>query len=192
MKSSRFYQNLSKTMSYILRHRPENFGIQLSKDGSVEIQTLLSSIQKQKSNSDVVIDDILHVVSTDEKGRYTVLNNRIWANQGHSIKVDVRMNKKSPISVLYHGTAERNLVPILKNGLSKMNRNHVHLSSDVATALNVGSRHGSPILLKVDAPSMVKDGYEFYLSENGVWLTHNVPPDYLEVHDQRDDNSSST
>lgn len=191
MKSSRFYQNLSKTMSYILRHRPENFGIQLSKDGSVDIQTLLSSIQKHKGYSDVVIDDILHVVSTDEKGRYTVLNDRIWANQGHSIKVDVRMSKKSPISTLYHGTAERNLVPILKNGLSKMNRNHVHLSSDVATALNVGSRHGSPIVLRVDAPSMVKDGYEFYLSENGVWLTHNVPPDYLEVHDQRDDNSSS-
>jgi putative RNA 2'-phosphotransferase len=190
MKSENYYQRLSKTMSYILRHSPEKFGISLDEKGSTDVQTLLSAIQSSNQFSKTTLADILHVVDTDEKGRYSVADGRIWANQGHSINVDVPMSKKTPPNVLYHGTSTNNLNNILRYGLSKMRRNHVHLSFDIDTAVKVGSRHGVPVVLKVDTSSMSYDGHIFFLSENGVWLTDNVPPDYLEVHESKDHGST--
>ncbi len=192
MKSDSFYQRLSKTMSYILRHSPEKFGIVLDEKGSTDVQTLLSAINSSKHFSDVTLNDILYVVDTDEKGRYSIENEMIWANQGHSIKVDVPMSKKIPPPMLYHGTSTGNINNILRYGLSKMRRNHVHLSSDIHTAVKVGSRHGTPVVLKVDTSSMSDDGHVFFISENGVWLTDNVPPDYLEVHDPKDHGSTKS
>src|SRR5574343_2094219 len=170
MKNDIYYQRLSKTMSYILRHSPEKFGITLGGDGSTEVPELLLAINSSKHHQGIIMDDIVHVVNTDQKGRYTLSDGRIWANQGHSIKVDVPMTKKVPAHQLYHGTSTSSLNNILRYGLSKMRRNHVHLSSDIDTALKVGSRHGVPVILKVDAPLMSEDGYIFFLSENGVWL----------------------
>jgi putative RNA 2'-phosphotransferase len=94
--------------------------------------------------------------------------------------VDLQLEEREPPEVLYHGTVERFLPAILAEGLDKGKRHHVHLSKDVETARKVGARRGKPVVLKVDAGGMYRDGHKFFISANGVWLTDAVPPSYLE------------
>jgi putative RNA 2'-phosphotransferase len=82
---------------------------------------------------------------------------------------------------LYHGTAGRFLNSIRQQGLTRQRRQYVHLSPDPETAVEVGRRHGSPVVLKINAKAMYRDGFVFYISENGVWQCGNVPWKYIEV-----------
>ena len=103
----------------------------------------------------------------------------IRANQGHSIQVDVELDEVEPPTELWHGTGEKYVESIDKQGLISKSRLYVHLSKDENTAIKVGQRHGEPVLYIVQAGEMYKDGYKFYLSKNGVWLTKEVPVKYL-------------
>lgn len=123
------------------------------------------------------------IVDTNNKQRYEFNEDktRIRARQGHSVKVDVELKEANPPSILYHGTSKSSLNSILKEGLKPGARLHVHLSSDVDTAIKVGSRHGKPIVLRIDARNMSNDGIRFFLSNNSVWLTEYVAPKYLSM-----------
>jgi len=171
---------ISKHLSYILRHKPEAIGLTLDPQGWANVDDLISKSPKGLSREKIIL-----AVESNDKQRFILSEdgNRIRANQGHSISIDLGLKPSAPPEILYHGTATRFLEPILEQGLKKMNRQHVHLSADVETAVKVGSRHGKPVILTLDTASMVKDGHDFYMSENGVWLTDRVPPQYLSRHD---------
>lgn len=167
---------ISKKLSYLLRHDKDT---PMDKNGWVDVIGLLKKLDVSKS----LLDE---VVETNNKKRFSYNDDetKIRANQGHSLGVDVELEEKIPPVVLFHGTSPNFIKSILKNGLSKMNRQHVHLSSDVNTALTVGKRHSKryePIIISVNCISMVKDGYKFYLSNNGVWLTNDIPSKYLNI-----------
>lgn len=121
------------------------------------------------------------MVATSDKQRFSFddTKTRIRANQGHSAEVDLQLQPQIPPDVLYHGTAERSLPVILRSGLLKMSRHHVHLSREVETARKVGMRHGRPVVLAIDALVMQQAGFTFYCSDNGVWLVDEVPVQYL-------------
>src|SRR5262249_45035264 len=104
---------------------------------------------------------------------------KIRANQGHSAPVDLQLSPQTPPDVLFHGTAAHVVDQILKTGVKRMSRHHVHLSTTIETAKAVGKRHGKPIILRVDSAAMSRDGVVFYCSDNGVWLVDEVPPQYL-------------
>jgi len=169
----------SKFLSLILRHKPEAIGISLDRHGWADVNELIDGMNKHATSMNMSM--LEEIVRTDSKQRYSFNEDKtkIRANQGHSIKVDVELEEKEPPSILYHGTATRFLGNITKQGLLPMSRLYVHLSKDMETATKVGIRHGSPVILEVDAEKMYKDGYKFYLSDNGVWLTEKVPPQYL-------------
>ena len=170
---------ISKFISLILRHKPETIGISLDSHGWADVNELIEGVAKQNKGFNMAM--LEEIVRTDSKQRYSFNDNKtkIRANQGHSIKVDVELEEKEPPAILYHGTATRFLGSITKQGLLPMSRLYVHLSKDMETATKVGTRHGSPVILEVDAEKMYRDGYKFYLSDNGVWLTKEVPPIYL-------------
>ena len=171
----------SKFLSLVLRHKPETIGIELDANGWIDIDRLLEAMANH--NKALTRDQLFTVVRDNDKQRFVVENNRIRANQGHSISVDLGLVPKPPPDALYHGTATRFLDSILKQGLHKMNRHHVHLSPDIETASSVGVRHGKLALLTVNAKAMAEDGYVFYQSNNGVWLVEHVPPTYLRCDD---------
>jgi len=162
----------SKKLSYLLRHNPQE--LNMDRDGYVKISEILVKLE-------ISLEDLKNIVLEDDKKRFSFNYNgdKLRASQGHSINVDIKFIKKIPPVVLYHGTASRFWDSIKKHGLKKMNRQYVHLSKDIETAYKVGVRHGEPIILKIDCLSMVKNGYEFFISDNGVWLTDNVPPQYI-------------
>ncbi len=108
----------------------------------------------------------------------------IRASQGHSVEVALGYIAKEPPAILYHGTSEKTVQQILADGLDKRSRHHVHLSVDLETATQVGQRHGKPVVFEVLAKQMQEDGIKFYLSDNGVWLTDNVPVRYLRLKDE--------
>ena len=172
---------ISKFLSLILRHKPESIGLKLDASGWADIGELI--LKARKAGVDLTPGKIASVVSISDKRRF-ILNNdgsRIRANQGHSISIDLGLPEQEPPEFLFHGTAKHSLSSIKQKGIVPMNREFVHLSKDRETALAVGKRHGSPIVLVVQTAKMHRDGFTFYLSENGVWLTEYVPTTYLEA-----------
>lgn len=172
-------KRISKFLSFVLRHQPAFIGLELDANGWANVQELLA---KMKSHGYEVSNELLeHVVSTNNKKRFAFdeSNTMIRASQGHSIEVELELQETAPPEILYHGTAEKNIASILETGLQKLDRNHVHLSSDIVTAKAVGGRHGKPRIFTVSAAQMRQQGFVFYLSENKVWLTEGVPPQFL-------------
>ncbi|MFT3727535.1 MAG: RNA 2'-phosphotransferase [Terricaulis sp.] len=170
---------ISKTLSYWLRHRPDDGGLTLSAEGWADTDALLAALQAKNLPGD--IDTLLAVVEGNDKPRFELSPDlaRIRARQGHSVDVDLALAPQTAPATLYHGTVARFLTPIMAEGLSKMRRHHVHLSADVQTAERVGARRGAATILVIDAAAMQRDGHTFFLSGNGVWLTAHVPPQYL-------------
>ena len=172
-------KEISKYISLILRHKPEVIGITLDEHGWANVDELIEGVSKTHPLTMELLEEI---VVEDEKQRYSFNEDKtmIRANQGHSIPVDVELEEKEPPMVLYHGTGEKYVESIDQIGLVPKSRLYVHLSADIQTALKVGQRHGRPIVYRIDAEKMYKDGIRFFLSKNGVWLTDSVPVQYLE------------
>ncbi len=168
----------SRFISLILRHRPDTIGISLDEHGWASVEELLVGISKTQY---IDMEMLEKIVKTDSKQRYSFNEDKtlIRANQGHSIDVDVELPKKQPPIILYHGTGEKYVASIDEQGLIPKSRLYVHLSGDEATATIVGSRHGRPVVYEVLASQMYHDGYEFFQSVNGVWLTKAVSVKYL-------------
>lgn len=164
----------SKFLSLVLRHKPEEIGLNLDTNGWASVEELLSKTKLSKEELD-------EIVTTNEKKRFAFNEDqtKIRASQGHSIQVDLDLKPFVPPQILFHGTAISNKDVIAKDGISKMQRQYVHLSPDIKTATQVGMRHGKPVIFVICAMRMHKDGYKFYQSENGVWLTDSVPGKYL-------------
>ena len=160
-------RDISRFMSLILRHKPETIGICLDEHGWANVNELIEGIAKRYEFN---IDILEQIVRTDKKGRYSFNEDKtlIRANQGHSIQVDVELDEVEPPTELWHGTGEKYVESIDKQGLISKSRLYVHLSKDEDTAIKVGQRHGKPVLYIVQAEEMYKDGYKFYLSKNGV------------------------
>ena len=169
---------LSKFISLILRHNPQVIGIELDEHGWADVEELLAGINKTRN---ITMDMLEEIVRTDEKQRYSFTEDKalIRANQGHSIMVDVDLSQMEPPRLLFHGTSEKAAVSIREEGILPRGRLYVHLSKDPETARKVGSRHGKPVVFLVDSQKMAQDGYVFFLSVNGVWLTRQVPAEYL-------------
>ncbi|WP_033344149.1 RNA 2'-phosphotransferase [Catenuloplanes japonicus] len=166
----------SKRISSVLRHRPDSVGITLAPDGWVPVPTLLAALHLTR-------EQLGRVVAENDKQRFTIERTpdgeRIRANQGHSVTVDLGYEPQDPPGTLFHGTADRNLAAIREQGLVKGRRHHVHLSPDPDTARTVGGRHVRPVVLTIDAGRMARDGHTFFRSANGVWLIDAVPPQYV-------------
>jgi putative RNA 2'-phosphotransferase len=174
MKHNNLITTKSKFLSLVLRHDPKKIGIVLDSNGWADVVELCEKMPISK-------EDLDEIVLTDSKGRYSYSDNKakIRANQGHSIDVDVELEELEPPEFLWHGTATKSMDSILKYGVKSMSRHYVHLSLDKETAIKVGSRHGTPALLKVKAREMHNDGHKFFLSKNNVWLVLNVPVLYF-------------
>ena len=171
-------KSTSKYISLILRHKPEVIGITLDDHGWADTQALIEGVNRTYPLTMELLEEI---VRTDEKQRYSFNEDksRIRANQGHSIPVDADLAETEPPESLYHGTGEKSVASIEREGLRPMSRLYVHLSPDAATARSVGSRHGKPVIYLVLAGEMHRSGYRFYRSANGVWLTKEVPVRFL-------------
>ncbi len=171
--------SLSKFLSLVLRHAPETIELTLDEQGWADIDELITKAAAH--GRQYTRDVITKIVANSDKQRFRLSDDgqRIRANQGHSVNVDLGLAPSVPPANLYHGTATRFLESILQQGLLKQSRQHVHLSADVATAEKVGRRHGRLVVLEIAAGAMHAAGFAFYLSENGVWLTDHVPAKYL-------------
>jgi len=170
---------LGRFISKILRHNPAVIGITLDENGWADVDELIGGISKKDRSIDRITLD--RIVRENNKNRYSYNadKTKIRANQGHSVAVDVELKKAAPPPVLYHGTAAKFVDSIKNNGITKQKRQHVHLSADFETAVNVGKRHGSPVVLEIDAEVMNADGFSFWISENNVWLCEEVPAKYI-------------
>ena len=168
----------SRFLSLVLRHKPHQIGLELDAGGWVRVDQLLSALHAH--GREMSEAELNHIVASNNKQRFTIAAGRIRANQGHSIAIDLDLEPTPPPACLYHGTVARYLDAIRREGLQKMTRHHVHLSTDQASAALVGQRRGEPVVLTVKASQMHADGIEFFVSANDVWLVDEVLPTYIE------------
>jgi putative RNA 2'-phosphotransferase len=160
---------ISKFLSKHLRHQPHKIGIELAAGGWIEVDKLLRACAENQFL--ITLEELEMVVSHNDKQRFAFddTGNLIRANQGHTVEIDLQLKPVVPPNVLYHGTGEKFVAEIMKTGLSKMSRHHLHLSDNIDTAKSVGMRHGKPVIFAINTQKMVEDGYVFYCSSNGVW-----------------------
>lgn len=173
--------NISRYIALLLRHHPEKAGLCLDEHGWVEVEALIQGVRRRYPEFNrAVLDEI---VARDSKQRYAYNQDKtcIRANQGHSIPVDVELKQALPPTILYHGTGEKYVESIQKVGLIPKSRLYVHLSTDIQTAIQVGKRHGQPVVYQIDTQQMFHDGFIFYISANHIWLTKAVPVQYLKI-----------
>jgi putative RNA 2'-phosphotransferase len=176
-------QNLIKTskfMSLVLRHKPEGIGLVLDRNGWADIGAL---IEKASAHGMALTREMIaDVVASSNKQRFAIdeTGQRIRANQGHSVDVDLGLAPSEPPTLLFHGTGEKSVAAIRIEGLKPGRRQHVHLSRDEETAIKVGSRHGRAVVLRIAAARMRAQGHAFFLSTNGVWLTDCVPSQFIQ------------
>lgn len=172
---------ISKSLSYVLRHRPDSVGLELEAGGWIRVESLLDAFRKAGKTLSAEI--LQQVVADNDKQRFEFSDDglRIRARQGHSVDVELGYEPAIPPSVLYHGTATRNLDSIFAQGLLKGRRHHVHLSTNKETMIQVAMRHGKPVLLIVQSQQMHTAGHEFFITGNNVWLTEHVPPRFISV-----------
>lgn len=177
--------NISKFLSLVLRHQPETIAITLDQNGWADVKDLI----EKANNYGIKFDreTLNHIVATNPKKRFAFNDtlDKIRASQGHSVEIELGYTNQKPPDILFHGTAEKFVQSILDKGLEKGNRQQVHLSADIDTAINVGQRHGKPFIFKVLSGQMYQDNFLFYISDNGVWLTDNVPTKYLKQNDEK-------
>jgi putative RNA 2'-phosphotransferase len=171
----------SKFLSFVLRHRPEVVGLTLDSKGWASIDELVAC--SATHGIPLTRAAIEHIVATDDKQRFRFSTDglRIRASQGHSRLVDLGLTSRTPPDLLYHGTAERFLPSILREGLLPGRRLYVHLSPDPVSAASIGRRHGRPVVIEVAARAMNAAGLAFYRSDNGIWLVDAVAPRFLDV-----------
>ena len=175
MNSEKQLTHISKFLSLVLRHQPETIDIQLDQNGWTDVNELIEKANKYGIKLDR--ETLNHIVETNSKKRFAFSDalDKIRASQGHSIEIELGYTNQKPPEILYHGTVEKSVQSILDTGIEKRSRQHVHLSSDSETAIKVGQRHGKPFVFKVFADQMYNDNFQFFISDNGVWLTDNVP-----------------
>ena len=174
-------KKISRLLSYWLRHHPEDIGLNMNSEGWVNVREL---IEKSKNKIQFDFNELKYIVQNNDKKRFMLSDDfcEIRACQGHSIDVDVDFKEVIPPQILFHGTSKKTIDLIKKEGLKKMNRKYVHLSPDVETASKVGARKGDFLVLEIEAMKMRSDGYKIFISENGVFLTDNVPAKYIKLN----------
>lgn len=177
--------NISKFLALILRHKPEELGLTLDNQGWCNVDKLVRAFQSKFEG--FTMETLEEIVNTDNKGRYAFNEDKtlIRAVQGHSTKavnIDFEEVDWSDVADgVYHGTGEKYLDSIKKDGIIPKSRNYVHLSGDVKTATNVGARHGKPVILHIKSDMMKSKGINLYRSENGVYLVEKVPNDCFDI-----------
>ena len=173
--------DVSKTISYALRHRPDEFGLSLDKEGWVDFEVFCRALASYKHPVHVDKETVEKIIAESDKKRFELADGRIRATYGHSIDAKIEFKESIPLNILFHGTSHKAYNLICKEGLKPMNRQYVHLSVDAVTARKVGSRHDrNPVILVIDAPKMYSDGFKFFHSTNdGTWMCESVPSNYI-------------
>jgi len=173
-------RDISRFLSYVQRHAPQEAGLTLDEGGWTGTAALIAAAPMPLDAA-----TLARIVAESDKQRFSLSpdGSRIRANQGHSVPVDLGLTPLAPPEALWHGTAAATLPAIEREGLTRQARHHVHLSADPETARRVGMRHGRPVVLRVAAGAMAAEGAVFFRSDNGVWLTEAVPWRFLTPED---------
>lgn len=169
----------SKLISYWLRHKPQEAGLQVDEWGWTKLDRVIAALAQ--NNIEMMIDEIVALNQSFDKIRWEIdlENNKIRATHGHSFPINIDEKTEKPPEILYHGTTASSLIKILKEGLKPMNRQYVHLSEEAKTAKKVAQRRGKPIIIEIETDLLVKNGWPFYKTSENVWLTNAIPPNYL-------------
>ena len=170
---------LSKFLCVVLRHDPSAAGIEVNEHGWARADAIIEAFSRRGPFDRETLEEI---VRNDNKSRYAFSadGSMIRCNHGHTIRVDLELPASRPPEYLLHGTGDVCVSSIDREGLRPGARMYVHMTDDERMAVSVGARHGRPVVYRVKSGAMARDGFEFFQSASGIWLTEHVPAEYIE------------
>ena len=175
------YEKLSKELSYMLRHVPWEYELELDEEGWVDVDLVLDALSKGGFN-DISVTDLMLVIDQSDKRRHEMRDSKVRALYGHTTPNVIRKDVVKLEQPLYHGTPSEATSIILETGLLPMQRQYVHLSIDVETAIIVGKRKAKePVLLEIDIIKAQENGVVFYKGNEKVYLADSVGAEYIRV-----------
>ena len=175
-----FNERLSKQLSYVLRHAPWVYELELDEEGWTPLDQLLEGLRSEGAFRHVERGDIEAMIASSAKARFELAGDSIRAYYGHSLPGKILKRRATPPELLYHGTVRRFLPAIEASGLKPMSRQYVHLSRDLDMANTVARRRGSDIvILSIKARAAAEAGLPFYEESNGVWLADEIPAEWI-------------
>jgi len=165
---------IGRRMAYALRHNPTVFGLQMDKEGWIDLQSFMSA-------TGITHEDLQRELENPEKKRFEVRAGMIRAFYGHSGPHKVEREEETPPDILFHGTTPFAAFRILKgDGITPMGRQNVHLTTDRKTAYATGRRRNpNPKILRIDAKGATAAGVRFYRGNQDVWLADHVPAEWV-------------
>ncbi len=177
------YTEMSKFLSYVLRHNPGELALSVDAEGWVVLDELIEKSKKKGFTFTKQIIEAILAESSKKRFAFSQDGKKIRALQGHSTPlVDIKYEEIKPPQILYHGTAQKFLSTIREQGLKAGSRHYVHLSATHDVAKEVGHRHGKAVVLSIQSLDMHDKGFKFFQAENGVWLTERVPVEFIEFN----------
>ena len=166
---------VSRYMSYLLRHNPEN--LKMDRHGFVDLNQLL---EKLRERFQIDKNFIFEIVEKSDRKRFEIVENKIRALYGHTIPVKLELEEDKVAKVFYHGTTPDAASKILEVGLKPMKRRWVHLSPTMEIATEVGLRRTeNPVILEIDAEAARKNGLRFYKATDKVYVCGAILPRYI-------------
>ena len=172
-------ERLSRFLSFLLRHRPEDYPLSFDGQGFVSWTELMGTVQQRFPEA--TEGEILSVITGSDKKRFEVREGKARATYGHSFPVDLGVESIEPPARLYHGTARDLAQTVLREGLKPRGRAYVHLSASLEEAIAVGKRRDpDPSIVVVDSQAAHSNGIHFYPS-GPLYLAAEIPPRFLSM-----------
>jgi putative RNA 2'-phosphotransferase len=173
-------ERLSRLLAFILRHHPDQFGLELDERASAALDDVAAAVRGQPGLADVTRQDIERLVTGEQSQRFEIEGDRLRARYGHSFEQPIRLEPADPPPDLFHGTTPEAAETCLLEGLKPSGRQFVHLSGETPAAREVGRRRCPvPAVLRVDTASARKAGVRFYPGGASVWLSDPIPPECI-------------
>jgi putative RNA 2'-phosphotransferase len=183
---------LSRFMALVLRHRPDEFGVELDSEGFAHIDDLLDAMRSRPQWARATRDDILEVIQQQDRPRFEIKDDYVRALYGHSLPQRIEYKEIDPPEYLYHGTTEASLGRIKVEGLLPMERQYVHLSGTPEDAREVGLRRTpQPVVLRIRAREANETGAHFFQADPHIYLTKKVARQFIEEMKESPDPSTS-
>jgi putative RNA 2'-phosphotransferase len=183
----RYSTRLSKFLSLVLRHRPDDYGLAMDERGGVDVQDLIDVLVAEDILADDAEESLRELVEGSERRRFAIENGRMRALYGHSARVRLELPEHTPPDVLFHGTTAGQARRIQAEGLRPDDRAHVHLSATAEEAMSVGGRHTDhPVLLEIDTGRAREAGVRFSQASEVIWLSDEIPLDAIRLPDLPD------
>ena len=163
---------ISKLLSLMLRHRPDEFGLEIDAYGYAPLDQVVQGVQERYA--EITEADVVDLVKAPGQYRFELNEFGVRALYGHSFFVDMDGEPMDPPERLYMGTTRSAAQRFAREGISPGDRYYVHLSLTREAAESHSHQRDTPCVVEILAAKAHEEGCRFF-ARGAVVLTEEIP-----------------